>query len=140
MSVTGEPGLSVFFSCEIDGVDLGRWATCSGLSVEVETEPRTEGAMGFVMHQVSGRLKYTNLVLGRPVGADTSKVMTWLTTFSVLPVSTSAEVKAFDSGGHTLMAWDLFGVVPVRWTGPSFDVASLSVASETLELAYQGFL
>lgn len=140
MSVTSDPGLSVFFSADIDGVNLGTWVTCTGLGIEVETEPRTEGAMSFLMHQVSGRLKYTNLVLGRPVSADTAKVMTWLATFSVLPVTTSAEVKALDAGGTTLMTWDLFGVVPVRWTGPSFDAGSLSVATETLELAYQGFL
>lgn len=140
MTITGDPALSVFFSCDVDGVDLGTWVTCTGLGIEVETEPRTEGAMGFLMHQFSGRLKYTNLVLSRPVSADTAKVMTWLATFSVLPLTTSAEVKAYDTNGTALMTWDLFGVVPVRWTGPSFDAASLSVATETLELAYQGFL
>ena len=140
MSIASDPGLSVFFSCQIDGVDLGSWVTCTGLGVEVETDSRTEGAMGFMMHQLSGRLKYTHLVLGRPVGPDTAKVVAWLTTFSTLPLSTAAEVKAFDPSGTTLMTWDLFGVVPVKWTGPSFDAASLSVATETLELAYQGFL
>lgn len=140
MSVTGEPGLSVFFTCELDGVSLGTWTTCTGLGVEVETEPRTEGAMGYVMHQMSGRLKYTNLVLGRPVTSDTSKVMAWLTSFSTSPVSTTAEVSALDPSGKPLMSWDLVGVVPVRWTGPSFDAGSLAVATETLELAYTGFL
>lgn len=138
--VTNDPGLSVYFSVDIDGVDLGAWTTCSGLGVEIETEGRADSSLSFMMHQLSGRLKYTNLTLGRPVSPDSQKVLAWLTSFSQLPVATAAQVTAYDTQGGTIMTWQLMGVVPVKWTGPSFDAAQLSVATEQLEIAYQGFL
>ena len=36
-------------------------------------------------------------------------------------------------------SWGLLGVVPVRWTGPSLNLDSPKVATETLELAHHGF-
>jgi phage tail-like protein len=36
--------------------------------------------------------------------------------------------------------WDLTGVIPVRWTGPSLSAESAKIATETLELAHHGFL
>jgi phage tail-like protein len=138
--VTNDPGLSVYFSVDVDGVELGAWTTCTGLGIEIETEGRTDTAMSFLMNQIPGRTKYTNLTLGRPVSPDTAKVMAWITGYATLPVPTAAEVKALDPQGGTIMTWDLLGVVPVKWTGPSFDAAQLQVATEQLELAYQGFL
>ena len=35
---------------------------------------------------------------------------------------------------------ELFGVLPVRWAGPTLDVGASQVAMETLELAHEGFL
>jgi phage tail-like protein len=66
--------------------------------------------------------------------------MAWIQAFSLLPVPTAAQVTALDSMGGTVMAWSLFGVTPVKWTGPSFDAAQLQVAKEQIELAYKGFL
>ncbi|MDQ6782995.1 MAG: phage tail protein [Actinomycetota bacterium] len=138
--VTNDPGLSVYFSVDVDGVELGAWTTCSGLGIEIETEARTDTAMSFMMHQIPGRTKYTNLVLGRPVSPDTARVMAWITSFAAMPLSTSAQVNALDPEGGLIMTWQLMGVVPVKWTGPSFDAAQLQIATEQLELAYQGFL
>jgi len=36
--------------------------------------------------------------------------------------------------------WNLEGVYPVKWTGPSLDAAGNQIAVETLELAHNGFL
>ena len=137
--VTNDPGLSVFFTVEVDGVDIGSWATCSGLGIEIETQARGDTAMSFVMQHLPGQLKYTNLVLGRPVSPDTAKVLAWISSFHMLPVPTAAQVTALDPAGKTVMTWGLLGVTPVKWTGPSFDAGRLQVAHEQLELAYQGF-
>jgi hypothetical protein len=42
--------------------------------------------------------------------------------------------------GKIIYTWSLDGVVPASWTGPSFDVNAHQLATETLELAYTGFL
>jgi phage tail-like protein len=138
--VSTHPAISVYFSVEVDGVDLGSWITCSGLGMEIDTQARGDSAMTFVMHHLPGHLKYSHLVLGRPVSPDTSKVMAWISAFHLLPVPTAAQVTALDPAGHTVISWQLFGVTPVKWTGPSFDAAQVQIAKEQLELAYMGFL
>ena len=135
-----DPGLSTFFEIAIDKSLLGAWSKCSGLGMELEVDSRTDGSMALFMHQLTGRFKYTNLQLSRPICAETKMVMAWISSFSLLGGGTTATVTALDPAGKTILSWDLYGVVPVRWTGPEFDMNSLQVATETLELAYQGFL
>ncbi|MGH9116073.1 MAG: phage tail protein [Acidimicrobiales bacterium] len=138
--ITTDPGLSVFFSVDVDGVELGSWTSCRGLGMEIETTPRGDTAMSFFMHQLSGVVRYTNLVLSRPISPDTEKVLSWFKTFSALPIPTAAVVQALSPSGGLVMTWELYGVIPVKWTGPSFDAGDLKVATEELELAYNGFL
>jgi phage tail-like protein len=137
--VTSDAAVSVFFSVELDGVDVGSWTTCSGLGMEIVTEPRGDTAMSFVMHHLPGQLKYTHLTLGRPVSPDTEKVIAWISAYHMMPVATAGQVTALDSTGGIIMTWSLQGVTPVKWTGPSFDAAQLQIAHEQLELAYQAF-
>jgi phage tail-like protein len=141
VQATDEVSVSLYFTITLDSVDLGAWATCSGLGIEIETEGREEGALGLFMHQLTGRFRYTNLTLSRPVSKLTNATMAWLSQFALAPMPTTAQVEALDpSASHSVMTWSLYGVVPVRWTGPSFDAQSPQVATETLELAHQGFL
>ena len=51
----------------------------------------------------------------------------------------SGVITAMDSRGDPVLSWELTGVLPVRWTGPSLNADSSKVAIETLELAHHGF-
>jgi hypothetical protein len=42
--------------------------------------------------------------------------------------------------GTIVARWGLLGVVPVRWSGPSLNLDSPKVATETIEIAHHGFL
>jgi phage tail-like protein len=137
--IGSDPALSVYFTVEVDGFDIGSWTTCSGLGMEIETVNRGDTAMSFVVHHLPGQMKYTNLVLGRPVSPDTSRVIAWINAFHMLPLPTSAQVTALDSTQGVIVTWQLLGVTPVKWTGPSFDASRLALANEQLELAYQAF-
>ncbi|MCJ7712603.1 MAG: phage tail protein, partial [Chloroflexi bacterium] len=46
-------------------------------------------------------------------------------------------IAACTASGEEIATWNLAGVVPVKWSGPSLDVMSNNVATETLEIAYQ---
>jgi phage tail-like protein len=138
--ITNDPGLSVYFKAVVDGVQLGDWTTCSGLGISIEHEPRSDTAMSFVMAHLPGKVTFNNITLGRPISPDTDKVVAWITSFAMLPVPTAAQITALDPMGNEIITFNLWGVVPIRWTGPSFDAASLKVAEEQLELAFQGFL
>lgn len=136
--VTGARTASIYFSLQIDSVELGSFINCDGLGMEMEIEEREEGGAGTYVHQLPGRFKYTHLKLTRPVSSDTRKVLAWLNSMANQAKRTNAELTALSSDGKPVFKWTLSGVVPARWTGPSFDAESPKQATETLELAYEG--
>jgi phage tail-like protein len=52
----------------------------------------------------------------------------------------TASIKAIDPTATEIARWDLVDVYPAKWTGPTFSVDGNVVATETLELAHNGFL
>lgn len=138
MSTVGEGTAVVYFSLQIDQVDLGAFITCDGLGMEMAIEAHEEGGSGAFVRQLPGPFRYPHLKLSRPVNADTKKVLAWLNAMATQAKRTNAQIKALAPDGTTVFTWTLSGVLPAKWDGPSFDVESPKVATETLELAYEG--
>jgi phage tail-like protein len=63
--------------------------------------------------------------------------MFWLQSNMIAVIPQTLAITAMTAGGEDITTWNLAGVVPVKWTGPSLDVMSNNVATETLELTYQ---
>ena len=142
---TTEPAdtaVSVYFEVHIDNdkYDLGAFTACEGLGVEIVIETREEGGLNGFVHQLPGRMKYTNVKLTRPVGTDTMKIAEWFRSMGKVVSRTTAQIVAKNHDDKPVFTWSLLDVVPVRWTGPSLSVESPKVATETLELAHHGFL
>jgi phage tail-like protein len=132
--------VSLYFDVRVDSRDLGAFTACDGLGVEIVVEQREEGGMNSFVHQLPGRLKYTNVKLTRPVNADTAKIVAWFASMNGTVRRTQAVIIAKNHDAVPVHTWTLTGVIPVRWTGPSLSVDSARVATETLELAHHGFL
>jgi len=128
------------FKVEIDGKKLGLWNSFEGLGWSSKTEPRQEGGENHFVHELPGRLEYTNVKISRPLGRDSSLVADWLASMVTAVKRTTAVITAVGPDHAPLVTWTLDGVVPVRWTGPSFNVETAKMATETLELAYHGFI
>lgn len=135
-----DPAVAYMFKVKIDGEELGLWNSFEGLGMETMIETREEGGNNQFIHQLPGRLKYTNVKISRPVGTDSSRVARWLSSMATGVKRTTASITALGPDNKEIVSWSLDGVVPVRWTGPAFNVESPKVAIETLELAYHGFL
>ncbi|OLD72652.1 MAG: hypothetical protein AUF61_02910 [Chloroflexi bacterium 13_1_20CM_66_33] len=132
---------SLRFRVKIDGDgDLGNWSKCDGLSVEYDVFEYKEGGENAFIHRIPGRAKYQNVKLTRPVNKDSKKVADWMAKLKLEVKRQTAEISALDSEGHPIATWNLEGVFPVRWNGPSLDVGANQAATETLELAHNGFL
>ena len=128
------------FSVRIDDHDLGLFSSCDGLGCEVSIEKHEEGGNQFFVHQLPGRLSYTNIKLTRPINSDTAKVARWFASMAMVVRRTGAEIVAMTAEGRAVAVWGLVGVIPVRWTGPQLGVDSAKVATETLEIAHHGFV
>jgi len=134
-----EPAVSVCFAVKIDQLNLGTFNSCEGLGVEVVMEQREEGGNNGFVWQLPTRLKFSNIKLTRAVCADTSEVMNWLATMTTGVTPKTASISAMTAEGKVVASWGLLGVIPVRWSGPSLNLDSAKVATETLELAHHGF-
>lgn len=134
-----DPGLSVCFAVKIDDNDLGTFNSCEGLGCEVVIEQREEGGNNGFVWQLPTRLKYTNVKFSRPLGADTAKVARWFASMTAGVKRRTATIQAMSGDGKVVATWELDGVVPVRWSGPSLNLDSPKVATETVEIAHHGF-
>jgi phage tail-like protein len=134
-----DPALSVCFAVNIDDNDLGTFNSCEGLGCEVVIEQREEGGNNAFVWQLPTRLKYTNVKFTRPLGADTTKVARWFASMTTGVKRRTATIQVMSGDGKVVATWELDGVVPVRWSGPSLNLDSPKVATETVEIAHHGF-
>jgi phage tail-like protein len=132
--------MSTYFTAEVDGASLGDWDSVNGFGIKIAMESRESGGVGTAMTQLPGRYSYSNIHLKRAVCASTKDVMKWLDKFAQSARPCTAVITSRDADGKMIVSWNLDGVVPTSWTGPTFDVNSNQLATETLELAYKGFL
>jgi phage tail-like protein len=135
-----DPPISVCFKVDVQGLDLGVFTACEGLGCEVAIEQREEGGNNAFVHQLPGRVKYTNVKLTRPLNKDSAKVASWFASMGGKVTRKEATIAALTNEGRTVAEWQLTGVIPVKWQGPTFNVDSPKVATETLEIAHHGFV
>jgi phage tail-like protein len=136
----GNLALAGRFSVTIDDNDLGEWTKCEGLGCEIVLEQREEGGNNGFVWQLPTRIKYSNIKLSRAVCKDSSKLTEWLAGFASGVKLHTATISVLDVDREVITSWELEGVLPVRWTGPSLDPEQSKVAMETVELAHHGFL
>ncbi|UUN26502.1 phage tail protein [Streptomyces sp. FIT100] len=129
---------SVFFRLVIGGNDLGAFHTCSGMGAEVEIETYAEGGNNAFTHNLPGRVTWSNITLTRPVTKDTAKIAKWLDETLKKVEPKDGEIVALKPDLTKIISWQVFGIVPVRWQGPSFDPNNSEAAVETLEIAHEG--
>jgi phage tail-like protein len=134
-----EPAVSVCFAVTIDKKALGTFNSCEGLGVEVVLEQREEGGQNGFVWQLPTRIKYSNVKLSRPLCADTNEVMKWLASMTTGVEPQTASIAAMTAERKIVAQWGLIGVIPVKWSGPSLNLDSPKVATETLEIAHHGF-
>jgi phage tail-like protein len=135
-----DPAVTVCFAVSIDDDNLGTFNSCEGLGIEVVLETREEGGNNGMVWQLPSRLKYPNVKLSRPLGKQTVKIAQWFASMINGVEPRTATISAMTLDGTIVARWGLLGVVPVRWSGPSLNLESPKVATETIEIAHHGFL
>ncbi|GLZ42718.1 phage tail protein [Actinokineospora sp. NBRC 105648] len=129
---------SMFFRLAIGGADLGAFHTCAGLGAQVEVEQYAEGGNNGFTWQLPTRITWSNITLSRPVTADTTKISRWLEQLTRRVEPKNGEIVALQPNLTPIARWQVLGIVPVSWQGPSFDPSAPQAAVETLEIAHEG--
>lgn len=135
-----EPGHGLRFTVVIDGHPLGNWQKCEGLSVSYDIEEYKEGGLNGYVHRIPGRAKYETIKLTRPVDSTSSSVAAWVASVQAYTSRGTAQIAVLDPTGQPVTVYSLAGVFPSKYSGPSLDIGSNTIAMESLELIHNGFL
>jgi phage tail-like protein len=136
---SGFPVGELAFTVETPGFELGRFAECTGLSVEYEVLEYQEGGQNDFVHKLRGRMKYPNVVLKRGV-TDQRGLLEWFAQAQDVGARPTVTITLRAPDATPVRRWACTDAFPVKWTGPSLNAGSNAIASEQLELAHRGFL
>lgn len=142
----GDGQIASNFLLEVDGVEIGIFASVSGLSVTVHTEDLVEGGQNGFARKLPGRMEWPNIVLSRGL-VQADNLFDWMAKTSGEGFAASGNkltrctgaITALGSDLSRIRSWNLSGCFPVRWKGPDFNVSVNDPLSEELELAHEGF-
>jgi phage tail-like protein len=135
-----DPGSSLYFRLTIDGEDMGLFNSCEGLAVEVEVEDYSEGGNNSYVTRLPSRLKHSTLKLTRPLMPDSVKLTSWVSSITTGVVRPTVQIAALRADGSQVAQWGLLEALPSSWTGPTLDPSNTSVATETIEIVFHGFI
>jgi phage tail-like protein len=135
-----DPALQLRFEVLIDGIPIGAFTGCDGLAAEYDVVEYEEGGENSFVHRIPGRLKFQPVKLTRPVDHDSGLLAAWFSSLRATVRRQTASITAYDGNRSKIAQWNLVGVFPTRWTGPTFSSDGSGIATETLELAHNGFL
>lgn len=133
-----DPLAELAFLIEIQGKEIGRFAQCTGLGVEYDVLEYAEGGNNEHVHQLRGRVRYPNVVLGRGI-TDEDELLRWLFTAEKPSQRPTVTITMNDPTGKPVRHFALTEALPVRWTGPSAEMGSTGAATESLEISHAGF-
>jgi phage tail-like protein len=125
------------FQVEVQDVLLGYFTECTGLEAGYETYPYAEGGQNMFVHQLRGRLKYSNIVLKR--GVTSSRAMlNWLQQTKERSSRGGMTIKLLNRDLSVVQTWAFTCAVPIRYVGPSPTAEATSFAVESIEIAHEG--
>lgn len=134
-----EPAIALRFSFSIGNIKINRITGCDGLSAEYELDEYREGGQAGFVHRLPVRLKHTNVRLIRPIDSDSGVIATWFSETQKRPCRREATIAAYNGNGAEVASWVLSGAWPVKYTGPTLSSTSVLAATETIEIAHNGF-
>ncbi len=133
-----DPVVKFRFAVQINGVTVGWFTECSGLSVERETVSHTEGGTNDYVHQLPGRVKQSRVTLKR--GLADNALWSWFEKglYDGKVERHNISIILYNSDLTKKKQWDLANAYPVKWSGPDFQSDSNQATIETVELVHHG--
>ena len=134
-------GLVMRFDVVVDGITLGAWSSCDGLTVDFGLKEIKVGGNNDYKVFLPDRVFYPKLVLKRAMTqGESAKVMSWLRSMIDATDGGTATITLRDSRNDTVAEWTFANARPSSWKGPTLSSTGKDVAIEVLELVHEGFL
>jgi phage tail-like protein len=145
-------GMAMRFNVTIEGLDLGDWSACKGLEMTATIHKAFDPGQYAFERLLFADATYPIVKLERAIDASSEKVRKWVQSklapwqqpaaipFGSFFLGDTATITLLDAGWQEVTSWELRNVYPAAWRGPSLSARKAEVATETLELAHEGFL
>jgi phage tail-like protein len=117
---------------------VGFFDECTGISVEYDVVAYEEGGQNAFVHKLRGRAKHPNLVLKRGVTHEQT-LFRWFADCQESLKLKTITVSLIGPDRQAVRSWAFANAFPVKWTGPNLKGGSNAIATETLEIAHEGF-
>jgi phage tail-like protein len=133
-----DPGAGMRFLVKIGSENIGMFSECSGLVIEYDVFTYEEGGQNDFVHKLRGRAKHPSLVLKRGITHEDA-LMRWFFDCKDRATRQDVMLTLVGTDGKPVRKWTFAGAYPVKWSGPTFNAGSNSIATETLEIVHEGF-
>ncbi len=140
-------GSSPRFSVEINRIEVATFSECSGLTATMRSNKWEEGGRNHTTLKFPGRTDYGNLTLKHGLSYST-ELYDWF--LQVLrgekDIRQDISILLYDHYMSPLesksgqVAWHFSRAFPVKWTGPTLQATSNTMAIESIEFAHEGFV
>lgn len=123
------------FGVELEGLVVGWFTECGGLTVERGVFPYEEGGVNDYVHQLPGPITHTNITLER--GISDQALWEWFQQGLYDGQVTRRNVSIVLYGGdyNEVRRWSLTNAYPAKWTGPTLQSDTVQIAVESIEIA-----
>lgn len=125
---------------QIDHVTKAVFSEVSGLQMETELFPYTEGGNNEYIHLLPGVSKVGNVTLKRGISVDNELFKWYLRIAQGIMDLRTVTITVYATDGKQVVRWELLRAFPCKWTGPQLAASNESMALETIELAHMGVL
>lgn len=136
-----DPYLSFNFLVVIDGLPMAGFKEVSGLNINIESIPYSEGGGGATVHQLAGRPGYGTVTLCRGISVSKASTELWNWVISaaegeIVRRQVSIILRKTEPGTQETV-WDFSNAWPKEWQGGALDAMGDAVAIEALTLVFE---
>lgn len=137
MATRVDPYRGFNFLVEIDGITQAGFQECSGLDSQTASVDYREGGEANHVRKLTGLNTFSAISLKRGI-TDSDELWKWrLTAVEGKTERKNGSIVLLDEKGAEKLRWNFSSAWPSKWTGPSFNSTSASIAVETLEITHE---
>jgi phage tail-like protein len=117
----------------------GAFQEAKGLGADLEVMPYPEGGQNDFVHQLPVRHSWNRISLRRGLVRDPG-LWSWYQAglTQSLGARRDGSIILMTPDGKQAVAWNFYGGIAVKWTGPELSAMQNAVAIEGLEIAHHG--
>lgn len=136
-----DPYRTFNFRVEIDGLTVGSFSECSGLSTEGDAVEYREGTdVPLTVRKLMGLHKYSNITLKRGYTKNAELWNWYRNIVNGVPDRRNGSIILVDEERKDVLRWSIENAWIRKIEAPSFKASGNEVAIESIELVHEGLM